>query len=181
MRFGIFAFFMILAVGILAGATSGAGAQSYSGHSSGAPVQNNFPTPMPPGTPQPPQQQIQQAPATAPPAFQGTDIQAPYAPQAPIVSVPATTAPAAPAAVTGTAPAVPEAKPDPCAAYLANYDYYTICQDRMQKIQRMQDARTKRQTPEVKPVETPAVPAKAEQEPATTRDEYKTKQSGFIK
>ena len=34
---------------------------------------------------------------------------------------------------------------DPCAAYLDNYDGYTICQDRMQKIQRLKDGQKARQ------------------------------------
>lgn len=34
---------------------------------------------------------------------------------------------------------------DPCAAYLDNYDGYTICQDRMQKIQKLKDGQKARQ------------------------------------
>ena len=75
---------------------------------------------------------------------------------------PSAVPPAAQPAVPAAAP-VPPSKPDPCAAYAANYDYYTICQDRLQKIQRMQDAKTKR-TP-VAPVAAPATPAAA---PAAT-------------
>lgn len=41
----------------------------------------------------------------------------------------------------GTAAATAE---DPCAAYLGNFDGYTICQDRMQKIQKMQDGKKTR-------------------------------------
>ena len=34
---------------------------------------------------------------------------------------------------------------DPCAAYLDNYDGYTICQDRMNKIQKLKDGQKSRQ------------------------------------
>jgi|GEM_PF-1823834 len=41
----------------------------------------------------------------------------------------------------GTAAATAE---DPCAAYLGNFDGYTLCQDRIQKIQKMKDGRKTR-------------------------------------
>lgn len=41
----------------------------------------------------------------------------------------------------GTAAATAD---DPCAAYLNNYDGYTLCQDRMQKIQKMKDGQKTR-------------------------------------
>ena len=41
----------------------------------------------------------------------------------------------------GTAAATAE---DPCAAYLGNFDGYTLCQDRMQKIQKLKDGKQTR-------------------------------------
>lgn len=90
---------------------------------------------------------------------------APVAPAAPAVAAPA--APVAPAPIdmtqqilpqaidpapVATAPEAPAA-PDPCVAYMSSYDVYTVCQDRMQKIQRMRDAQQKRQPKPAAPAE----------------------------
>lgn len=62
-------------------------------------------------------------------------------PQVPVVTAPVVTAPAGQAAVAvEAAPAVE----DPCASYKDYPDYYATCQDRMNKLKRMQDAKTKR-------------------------------------
>lgn len=69
-----------------------------------------------------------ETPSTVPPVF------------SPMSTTPGT--PAAPdaAAAVATTPAAP----DPCAAYMADYSSYTVCQDRVMKYQRMKDAKTKR-------------------------------------
>jgi hypothetical protein len=100
--------------------------------------------------PQPPAQP--QMPSNAPPAVQPP--QSPVAAQPPALpdSVPPVmhdaSAPAAPAApvAPGTVPAAAEAPAvqDPCAAYMNSYEVYAVCQDRLQKIQRMRDAKKKR-------------------------------------
>ena len=76
---------------------------------------------------QPPQTPAQ-APSTVPPVFSPT-----VAPANPVGHDPGTGAAA-------TAPAAP----DPCAAYMADYSSYTVCQDRIMKYQRMKDSKTKR-------------------------------------
>lgn len=49
----------------------------------------------------------------------------------------------APPATTTAAPAAPAA-PDPCAAFAASADSYLMCQDRMQKMERMKEANQRR-------------------------------------
>jgi hypothetical protein len=83
---------------------------------------------------------------------------------------------------TPTPPTVPEvvqeqpAQPqqpavvDPCAAYMSSYESYVVCQDRIQKIQRMKDAKTRRdeisrpapKAEEPAKTDAPAEPAKTE-------------------
>jgi hypothetical protein len=92
------------------------------------------------------------------------------------------------AAAAPVVAAAPEAaKPiDPCAAYMASYESYVVCQDRVLKIKRMQDAKLQRDTadkppvvepekaPEAKKPETPAVAddkAAAPAAPATTSEQ----------
>lgn len=89
-------------------------------------------------------------------------------------------------AVAPVVAAAPEAaKPvDPCAAYMASYESYVVCQDRVLKIKRMQDAKLQRDTaekppviepekaPEAKKAETPAAADdKAAAAPATTPEQ----------
>lgn len=50
-----------------------------------------------------------------------------------------------PLPATATAADGDTAVEDPCSAYTDSYDSYTLCQDRNQKIQRMKDAKAKRQ------------------------------------
>lgn len=68
--------------------------------------------------------------------------------------------------------------PDPCAAYLGNFNNYTICQDRMQKIQKMRDGQKNRlkkhskQQPAVqKAPETPKAADEKPAEPDTAADQ----------
>ena len=56
---------------------------------------------------------------------------------------PATPAPVAVVPVVAAQPQ-PTAPKDPCEAYKVSVDAYTVCQDRITKIQRMIDARTER-------------------------------------
>ncbi len=50
----------------------------------------------------------------------------------------------------------PTPKKDPCAAYVTSYEVYTVCQDRMHKIQNMIDAQKERETVVAPPVVPPA-------------------------
>lgn len=100
------------------------------------------------------------AAASAPPALPGgyVPMQAPAAAmpthgaQQPQQAAPVQVDPAQ-AAVTAPPPA-----PDPCAAYMASYESYVVCQDRMLKIQRMKEAKEKRNAPPPAPVAAPAAP-----------------------
>ena len=105
-----------------------------------------------------------------PPVF---DSAAPSVPSVPVAPV----APVAPTLQGQTAaPMEKDLPPDPCAAYLANYDIYAACQDRVKKMERMQAARDKRvqdaktrmekraqkkQIPASAPVSAPVTPAPA--------------------
>lgn len=101
-------------------------------------------------------------------------VQQPQAPQ-----VQQTLAPAPPAspeaeAAAAAKPAEP-AKVDPCAAYMASYDIYAACQDRMIKLQRMQEARTRRTAAP------PAPPPAAAPAAAPATQSSKIKYDGVIK
>lgn len=54
--------------------------------------------------------------------------------------------------------ATPPPAPDPCAAYMASYESYVVCQDRTLKIQRMKEAKEKRNAPPPAPAAAPAAP-----------------------
>lgn len=107
----------------------------YSGYSGGA----NAPAAPPPALP-PVFDSATAAPAPAP---------APSAPS----SAPASAPPAAAADETQAV--------DPCTDYMYSFDAYTVCQDRMAKIQRMKDAKGKRKSNYA-----PAAPKPAEQSAA---------------
>ncbi len=122
-------------------------AQSYSGttgvNSEG--VTGTMPV-APAPQPQRQQQPTQAAPQALPPVFQGAN--APNTPQAPVPAMPSTapTAPSTPA--TPQAPAgqldASALPSDPCAAYLSSYEYYAVCQDRVKRLERMQELKDKR-------------------------------------
>lgn len=98
------------------------------------------------------------------------DVFPPASPAAPVAPVAPVTPPENPASssgavpgVTAVAPVAPVApKKDPCAAYLSSYEVYTICQDRMHKIQNMinaqkeRDAAPREAVPVAPPVKAPA-------------------------
>jgi len=76
----------------------------------------------------------------SPQAPAAPQVQSPTSPQAPAVA--AKTPPAvATATAIATAPAASQPPPDLCAAYKSSYQAYAACQDRVQKIQRMKDAK----------------------------------------
>ena len=79
------------------------------------------------------------APSTLPPVFQQAAPSAvpPAVPQAPMP------APAPAPAGQVDATALPA---DPCAAYQASYDIYAVCQDRIKRLDRMQQLKEKRTT-----------------------------------
>ena len=70
-----------------------------------------------------------EAPVTVPPAFADMTTIEEGSPPAPAAQ---------------PAPVVEQAPPDPCGAYLADARTYAFCQDRVQKTQRMQDAKKER-------------------------------------
>ena len=69
-------------------------------------------------------------------------VASPLAPAAPMA--PANIASTLPGAPPVTQPTVDTQKADPCAQYMYAYNAYVTCQDRMQKIDRMKAANTKR-------------------------------------
>jgi hypothetical protein len=73
------------------------------------------------------------APAGEMQASKPAPVEQPQEPAAPVVPPPVAAA---------AAPSPPPV--DPCAAYMASYNAYTVCQDRMQKLQRMKDAKKHR-------------------------------------
>lgn len=107
-----------------------------------------------------------QAKPLLPDVFPPTSPAAPVAPVAPVIPPenPASSSGAGPG-VTAVAPVAP--KKDPCAAYFSSYEVYTICQDRMHKIQNMINAQKERDAVprEVVPV-SPPVKAPAAATPA---------------
>ncbi len=81
------------------------------------------------------------------PAVTMPQVATPAMPVSPMTPV----APTAPANIASTLPGAPPAQPtvdtqktDPCAQYMYSYNAYVVCQDRMQKIDRMKAANTKR-------------------------------------
>ncbi len=145
MRGVLFALAMMILLAAAPALAAPSYAQAYSGTAGVDSTGASAPVPqMAPSANQP-------APvATLPPVFQGaTPPSAPAAPALPPMAYPGSGAASpptmlpAPSAVPGAldAAALP---PDPCAAYINSYDAYAVCQDRMQRLQRMKDARTKR-------------------------------------
>lgn len=139
-------FYPIFVVAALTlGFASGAWAQAYTGttgtDSTGGTTTTIAPVAPPAAAPM---AADASAPPTLPPVFQGTTPPASAtAPAAPMVP----TAPQAPATGTAAAPGQLDANalpPDPCAAYLGSYDVYAICQDRIKRLQRMQELKEKR-------------------------------------
>jgi hypothetical protein len=123
------------------------GASGYSGGDAPAAVSPYAPQPFMPY--QAPQAAPQAAAPQAAPPVAAPMVAQPYAPQAPTVPpvmMDMTQQQPVPQPQQATAPQQAPTPPDACAAYMASYDAYTVCQDRMQKIQRMKDAQQKRQT-----------------------------------
>lgn len=98
------------------------------------------------------------APSTLPPVFQGADTQ-PQAASAPPAFPSAPTAPITPTAPVAQQPAAQPNVPaqavpgqldaaslpdDPCAAYLNSYNIYAACQDRVKRLERMEELKAKR-------------------------------------
>jgi len=134
---------LFICMAFLLSHTAPAQAQSsYTGATQGFVGQKN-PTPRA----VPPVEYPQATPSNLPPVF---DNVAPP-------SLPATTA-------SGEGS---DAVEDPCSAYTDSYDSYTLCQDRIQKIQRMKDAKSKRQANDAKRYGTPAPAPVATEEPKT--------------
>lgn len=101
-------------------------------------------------------------PENAPPVAGTPEMPIPApVPVVPTPAVPATPAPQPVAPATAPATGTDTQKIDPCAAYMYSYDVYTVCQDRMQKIQRMQDAKQKRTKPKTPARAAPAAPTPA--------------------
>lgn len=159
------------------------------GYSTASPDANNLPQQQTMGGPamlpsNPDMQMLQQLQLQQ----QQQMMQQGTAPQQGTAQQPAGTAQDAQA--TDAAAAAP-AKPDPCAAYMASYDSYVVCQDRIVKLQRMQDAKAKRAattTPApaaaapdtATPAVDPAIAAAAAANAAAIRDSRITKAKGFI-
>lgn len=147
--FAVLAFLTTVAMPAPAAAQAYSGTAGVDSTGASAPLPQITPPSQLPAAAQP--APMGTAPATLPPVFQGAEAaDAATVPPA-LPTMP--TAPVAPAATTPTtvptttAPAGLDAAklpPDPCAAYINSYDTYAICQDRIQRLQRMQDARTKR-------------------------------------
>lgn len=160
-------FFALLALGLMVSpAMAQQAAQGYSGYSGGSfqPTGPTIPKPQQPTTPQAQVPQQGQAPGMGQNYYPHVEQpQIPVTPPQPAQNITApqvlpnafdtaTAAPATqqageqqPATTAGATPAEP-AKPDPCAAYMQSYDIYVACKDRFQKIERMKEAQTRRNT-----------------------------------